>query len=143
MVCVTDQLPYIDELLVQTTAPPERVWTSLITELPRMSAAGRTLARALGCEPASGTPAFTGSPGDTIPGFRVVDAAAGERLMLEGRHRFSRYRLEFLVDDRHLRARTHAAFPGWHGPLYRTAVIRSGAHRLITRSRLHRIARPA
>lgn len=143
MVRVTDQLPYIDELVVQTTAPPERVWTSLITDLPRMAAAGRTLARALGCEPASGTPVFTGSPGDTIPGFRVVDGSAGERLMLEGRHRFSRYRLEFLVDDRQLRARTHAAFPGWHGRLYRTAVVGSGAHRLVTRSWLHRIARAA
>lgn len=143
MVCVTDQLPYIDELVVQTSASPERVWTSLITDLPRMSAAGRALARALGCEPATGTPAFTGSPGDTIPGFRVVDAVAGERLMLEGRHRFSRYRLEFLVDDKQLRARTHAAFPGRHGRLYRTAVIASGAHRMITRSWLRSIARAA
>jgi hypothetical protein len=143
MVCVTDQLPYIDELVVQATASPERVWTSLITELPRMSAAGRALGRALGCEPTTGTAAFSGSPGDTIPGFRVVDAAVGERLMLEGRHRFSRYRLEFLVDDGQLRARTHAAFPGWYGSLYRTAVIGSGAHRMVTRSWLHRIARAA
>ena len=143
MVCVTDQLPYIDELVVQTSAPPDRVWASLITDLPRMSAPGKALARALGCEPVTGTPAFTGSVGDTFPGFRVVDAAAGERLMLEGRHRFSRYRLEFLVDDKQLRARTHAAFPGWHGRLYRTVVIRSGAHRLVTRSWLHRIARAA
>ena len=143
MVCVTDQLPYIDELVVQTSASPERVWTSLITELPRRSAADRTLARVLGCEPTTGTPAFTGSLGDTIPGFRVVDAAAGERLMLEGRHRFSRYRLEFLVDDKQLRARTHAAFPGWHGRLYRNAVIGSGAHRIVTRRWLHSIARAA
>jgi hypothetical protein len=143
MACVVDRLPYIDDIVVATSKPPERLWASLIMDLPRMSASGRAFARALGCEPPTGTPAFTGVPGDTIPGFRVVDASPGRRLVLEGQHHFSRYRLEFLLDDVRLRARTHAAFPGWHGSLYRTAVIGSGAHRMITRRWLRRIASAA
>ena len=69
-------------------------------------------------------------------------------LALEGGHRFSDYRLDFQVEDLGdsrslLRATTHAAFPGLKGELYKTAVIRSRAHVLATRSILHAVARRA
>jgi hypothetical protein len=138
-----EALPFVDELSASCTAPAGRLWQSLITSLPGSSAGGSILARVLGCDPAAGTPTFTGTSGDAVPGFRVVEAEPGRRLVLEGRHRFSRYRLEFHTDDGRLRARTSAAFPGWTGRLYRAAVIASGAHRLVTRTWIGRIARHA
>ena len=77
-------------------------------------------------------------PGDTVPAFRVVEAVPGNSLMPCGRHRFSRYRLEFAVDEGQVRARTYAAFPGYAGRLYRKAVIGCGAHRVVTRHMLMR-----
>ncbi len=88
-----------------------------------------------------GTAEFAGRPGDTVPGFRVVEVEPGRRLVLRGRHRFSNYALTFVLDGDHLRAQTHAAFPGVLGWLYRTAVIRSGGHRLVTRRLLRQVAR--
>jgi hypothetical protein len=88
-------------------------------------------ARVLGTDPASATRSFQGRPDQTVPGFRVVDAEPGHRLTLQGRRRFSRYRLTFLLDDDGLRAQTHGKF-------YRAAVIASGG-RIITRRLLRRI----
>jgi hypothetical protein len=138
-----EALPFVDELAASSTAPATRLWESLITSLPRSSAGTSILARVLGCEPAGRTPTFIGTSGDAVPGFRVVEAEPGRRLVLEGRHRFSRYRMEFLADDGRLRARTSAAFPGWTGRLYRVGVIGSGAHRVVTRTWIGRIARRA
>jgi hypothetical protein len=135
--------PYIDEHVAPTDATAERVWPALIADLHHSSRRERVLAWVLGCDPAVGTATFTGTPGDALPGFRVVDAEAGERLVLEGRHRFSNYRLEFLVEDGKVRARTFAAFPGPAGRLYRTLVIGTGGHRIVTRKWLKRIARSA
>jgi len=78
-----------------------------------------------------------------LPGFRVDQAEPGRWLAFRGRHRFSRYALTFILDGGCLRARTHAAFPGVLGRLYRAAVIGSGAHRLVTRRMRRRIARAA
>ena len=138
-----EALPFVDELSASCTASAGRLWQSLITSLPRSSAGGSILARVLGCDPAAGTPTFTGTSGDAVPGFRIVEVEPGRRLVLEGSHRFSHYRLEFLTDDGRLRARTSATFPGWTGRLYRAAVIGSGAHRVVTRTWIGRIARRA
>ena len=138
-----EALPFVDELSASCTASAGRLWQSLITSLPRSSAGGSILARVLGCDPAAGTPTFTGTSGDAVPGFRIVEVEPCRRLVLEGSHRFSHYRLEFLTDDGRLRARTSAAFPGWTGRLYRAAVIGSGAHRVVTRTWIGRIARRA
>lgn len=81
--------------------------------------------------------------GQTLPGFRVVEADPGHSLTLEGAHRFSRYRLELAYDGTALRAVTHAAFPGLTGRAYRAAVISSGAHRAVTHRLLRTIARRA
>jgi hypothetical protein len=81
-------------------------------------------------------------------GFRVETTRPPRELGLAGRHRFSEYRLTFLVeppdDDRsRVRAVTHARFPGLHGEVYRTLVIRSRIHVLVTRRMLNGVAQRA
>jgi hypothetical protein len=66
---------------------------------------------------------------------------AGRRLVLRGRHRFADYALTFVFEDSLLKARTHAEFPGLQGRLYRAAVIGSGAHAIVTRRLLQKVAR--
>lgn len=122
-------------------APRERVWTVLTEVLRRELRGGSRIARALGCDPSEGTPRFDGSPGQALPGFRVVEAEPGRRLALRGRHRFAQYQLTFVLDDGRLRAQTHAAFPGALGRLYRAAVIGTGGHRVVTRRLLRQVAR--
>lgn len=138
-----DDLPYIDEHTHRVDATPEAIWAALAQFLRRDLGGSTTVARLLGCDPARGTEAFDGRPGDAVPGFRVVEAEPGRRLALRGRHRYARYALTFLLDGDLLRARTHAAFPGFLGRLYRAAVIGSGMHRLVTRRMLRKIARAA
>jgi hypothetical protein len=136
-----DDLPYIDEHSRRIDAPPDAIWAALAKVLGRIHG-GSLLARVLACDPARATDSFTGRPGDAVPGFRVVEAEP-DRLALRGRHRFARYALTFVLDGDHLRARTHAAFPGVLGRLYRAAVIGTGAHRVVTRHLLRQIARAA
>ena len=133
-----EQLPYIDDQSQPVDAPADEVWTALLKVLRREMGGGAPIARILGCDPADGTTAFAG-PGDTVPGFRVIEADPGRRLALRGRHRFSRYALTFFVEGDRLRAQTHAAFPGVLGWLYRAAVIGSGGHGIVTRRLLRRV----
>src|SRR3954471_5558010 len=123
-----EQLPYIDEHFQQIDAPAGAVWAALLNVLRRQMSGSATFMRLLGCNPGRGTATFTGAPGDAVPGFRVVAAEPGKRLVLRGRHRFSRYELTFVIEGDHLRAETHAAFPRLRGQLYRAAVIGSGGH---------------
>ncbi|HEX4418115.1 MAG TPA: hypothetical protein VH165_09475 [Kofleriaceae bacterium] len=136
-----DSLPYIDEHRQPIDAPADAVWAALITVLRRDMGGNATFMQLLGCDPAQGTAEFTGQPGDTVPGFRVVHAEPGRRLELRGHHRFASYALTFILDGDGLRAQTHAAFPGVVGRLYRAAVIDSGAHRIVTRRLLRHVAR--
>ncbi len=136
-----EQLPYIDEHTLSIAAPADAVWTALLQLLRQQMGGSGPLARLLGCDPAEGTEEFSGRPQETVPGFRVVEAEPGRRLALRGRHRFSDYRLTFLLDGSSLRAQTHAAFPGMLGRLYYTAVIASGGHTLATRYMLRQVAR--
>jgi hypothetical protein len=138
-----ESLPFIDEHAAHVDASPELIWTSLVGTLRRTIGGSAAFARVLGCEPARSSERFDGSIGQTLPGFRVVEAEPGLRLTLEGRHRFSSYRLTFTLDNDRLRARTDAAFPGVLGRLYRIAVIGTRAHALITRRLLRRIMRRA
>jgi hypothetical protein len=78
-------------------------------------------------------------------GFTVTGRDAPERLVLEGRHPFSRYALVFLVHPvdgggSRVRAQTWAAFPGAHGRAYRALVIGSGMHARIVRRMVRGIA---
>ena len=136
-----DQLPYVDEHSERVDAPGDAVWAALLKVLRREMGGSARIARILGCDPARGTPEFAGRPGETVPGFRVVEAEPGRRLVLRGRHRFSNYALTFIFDGDRLRAQTHAAFPGVLGRLYRAAVIGSGGHRLVTQRLLRQVAR--
>ena len=138
-----EDLPFVDEHAVATHAPRGEVWAAVVGTLRRTLGGSTVFARALGCEPARATDEFAGMVGDTLPGFRVVEAAPGRSLTLEGRHRFSRYRLTFRLDDDQLTAITEAAFPGTLGRLYRTAVIGSTAHERITRRMLRQMAKSA
>jgi hypothetical protein len=88
-----------------------------------------------------------GVAGSTIVGFRVVRAEKPRKLSLEGEHRFSRYALDFEIGPRGsgsvLSATTNAEFPGLHGRVYRTLVIGSRAHVLVTRRLLGQAKRRA
>jgi hypothetical protein len=136
-----EQLPYVDEHSQRVDAPADVVWMALLRVLRRELAGGEPIARILRCDPVQGTSEFAGRPGDAVPGFRIVEAEPSRRLALAGRHRFSRYALTFVLDGDRLRARTHAAFPGVLGRLYRAAVIGSGGHRVVTRRLLRQVAR--
>ena len=75
----------------------------------------------------------------------VEEARGDERLALVGHHPFSRYELIFEIEDlgagrSRLRAVTNAAFPGLHGRISRALVIGSGAHRVLARHMLGKIA---
>lgn len=129
-------LGYIDEHDVVVAASPELVWRHLLAAVGRPSRATSALAVLLGAVPrrASGDLLADGA---TLPGFSVREAVPGDRLVLAGRHRFSEYALVYSLAEElggtHLRARTHARFPGMGGELYRTVVISSGAHRVLVR----------
>lgn len=133
------ELPFIDEHCQPMHGSVDVTWTSLLHVLRRQMGGSTALARVLGCDPAEGTARFTGLPGDTVPGFRVIEAEEGRRLTLRGRHRFAIYDLTFVLDGSSLCARTHAAFPGILGRLYRIVVIKTGAHRVITRHLLRQV----
>ncbi len=142
-------LPYIDAHSVEVEAAPSAVWEALTGWLGRGGGlpANAQFVRLLGCDQvsANGNP---GEQGSTVPGFRVAGAHPPLELALEGGHRFSDYQLDFqieaLVGGRSmLSATTHAAFPGLKGELYKSAVIRSRAHVVVTRRMLHAVARRA
>ena len=138
-----EQLPFLDEHREQVDVPADVAWTALVGVLRRRMGGAGTLARVLGCDPVDGTPGFSGRVGETLPGFRVVDAEPGRRLALRGKHRFARYALTFLIDGNQLCARSEAAFPGIHGRLYRALLMGTGGHRLVTRGLLRHVARAA
>ncbi|MCK9876715.1 hypothetical protein MXD59_13160 [Frankia sp. Ag45/Mut15] len=129
-----DRLPFIDEHMSHVSAPAEAVWAVLTRTVQTRLRIRAPMARLLGSEPsrASGT---LPEPGSAVPGWTVADAVAGHRLVLTGRHRFSRYALIFVLEDAPggstLRVRTLAEFPGPGGRIYRTLVIGSGGHRRV------------
>ena len=135
-----EELPHVDEHTVATKSPPQVVWESVVRTLRRTMSGAPRFARLLGSDPSAASDHFDGGIGQTLPGFRVVDAEPGRHITLEGRHRFARYRLTIRVDGARVRARTDAAFPGLLGRLYRAAVIGSGAHAVITRRMLRQMA---
>ena len=142
-----DGLPFVDEHLALIDAPAEAVWQTLGHALRvRLPLVASAAAAVLGAQ----SRASVGEPlraGSTLPGFTVTTAEPGRRLVLTGRHRFSRYALIFSLTDRNgqtqLAARTHASFPGVHGRLYRAVVIGSGGHRLVVNHMLRGIRRAA
>jgi hypothetical protein len=143
------ELPYLDEHEVAAAASPEEVWAALPGALRDAFDRSRAhwLARILGCEGQGGRGELDGAPAETLAGFHVTSAQPPHEIALEGRHRFSRYRLAFEIDPSEsgskIRAVTHAEFPGVRGALYRAMVVGSGGHRIVTTRILRSIARRA
>ena len=145
-----DSLPYLDEHATVIAAGTETIWRALGETLDgsfsHRPAAG--YARLVGCADSAAAGPRPPAEGSTFPGFRVVAAAPGRELVLEGRHRFSSYALIFRIDQldagrARLRAETRAAFPGPAGGLYRRLVISTGGHALSTRHLLSTVRRRA
>jgi hypothetical protein len=143
-------LPFIDEHTVIVDADATSVWPALTRVVDRsFSGTGKTLfARVLGCADLSSSDRGTLAPGATRPGFRVRAALPGRELSLEGKHRFSRYALNFhieeLGDDRtRVSAETRAEFPGLHGRGYRALIIGTGGHVLVVHHMLAAVKRVA
>lgn len=144
------ELPFVDEHALVIGAPPGAVWAALLAQVPR-SFERRTSevgARLLGCEHCVSSGPRPLAQGSTFPGFVVALADPALLLSLEGSHRFSRYRLDFALDDlddgrTRLRARTWAAFPGPRGRVYRAAVIGTRGHVVVLRRVLAAVARRA
>ena len=128
-------LPFVDEHTVVVAAGADDVWAALLEGLDRAFSghAAERYVRLVGgrpCEPAGPRPLDAGA---ALAGFAVVDAQEPSSLVLEGRHRFSDYRLSFRLevlgpDATQLCAETRAAFPGLAGAVYRALVIGSGGH---------------
>ncbi|MDP7704149.1 MULTISPECIES: hypothetical protein [unclassified Mycobacterium] len=117
-----ERLPYIDEHAIAIPASPAQAWAALLAKTCRDPADPRT-----------------------VPlGFALEEATPPRRLALKGRHPFAAYRLVYELDPDgggvRLRALTFAAFPGLRGKVYRALVIGSGAHRIVVRRMLRRIA---
>jgi hypothetical protein len=136
-----ERLSYIDEYDTRVDGPPEQTWTAITRALRGQLKGFPALVRILGATPAARSGDWNGDlTGATLPGFEVVDAQRPERLELRGRHRFARYSLVFLIDGERVRAQTYAEFPGIKGRAYRTLVIGSGAHRVVAKRLLRRVA---
>nr|WP_231588649.1 DUF2867 domain-containing protein [Mycobacterium nebraskense] len=122
-----ERLSYIDEHAITVDAGRADTWSALLRVMCR-------------------------DPGDpsTVPiGFVLDEARPPARFALKGRHLFAVYRWVFELDEladpprTRVRAATWAAFPSVHGKIYRTLVIGSGGHRVVTRWTLKRIAAAA
>lgn len=142
-------LPFIDEHSRVIGASPEATWSAVRDIATGAFSNGSTSAvsKLLGCEETEAT-GERGTAGSTIPGFRLESSAAPRELGLSGRHRFSRYELNFRVEPQdggrsRVSAETRAVFPGLAGKAYRTAVIGTRGHVLVTTNLLRSIARRA
>jgi hypothetical protein len=140
-----EDLPFVDEHRVLTSAPADVVWERLLVRLARAdSSPTRAYGRLVGVEPrrASGRLPAVGA---TLPGFAVAEVDPMRLLRLTGRHRFSRYAWTFTLEPTpsgtRVVATTHAKFPGALGRLYRGAVIGTGAHQILVRRLLRSVAR--
>jgi hypothetical protein len=142
-------LPFVDEHGVEVAAPPEVVWPALcrVAEGSFSSSAAGRFARLVGCESTAASGPRPLVEGSAFPGFEVARAEPGVELALVGRHRYSEYALTFRLAGGDgatmLRAETRARFPGVSGRLYRTAVIGTRGHVLVTMRLLAAVKRRA
>jgi hypothetical protein len=97
----------------------------------------------IACDPLERSDNFSGQVGQTIVGFEVTESELNRKLVLQGRHRFARYKLSFLLQEGILQATTHAAFPGFVSGFYKFFVIKTGAHALVVKAVLCSIVRKA
>lgn len=133
---MSDDLPYIDEHTVRVDVSREAAWAGLWRYMDSLlhGAERNPLVALLGPQPRAG--------------FDVTESVEPRRLSLGGRHRFSRYRLDFELSDAAgggtcVHARSYAAFPGIHGRVYRALVIGTRLHVVATNYMLRRIRKAA
>ena len=144
------QLPHIDEHSALVGARPGETWEALLRVVEGTVSAGSAprVAGLLGCADTAAAGPRPLAAGSTLPGFHVEAASQAEELALAGSHRFSDYALIFRLDDlgeegTRLRAETRAVFPGLKGSAYRTMVIRTRGHVVVTRRILNATKRRA
>jgi hypothetical protein len=128
-------LPFVDEHSVEIPAEPDAVWDALWAVLGRTfggTRGSRLFARAVGVRDI-----------EPIVGFRIAEEERGRILVLEGEHRFARYRLTFRFENGRLSAATHSAFPGPHGRVYRALILPTGFHARVVNRILSAIRRGA
>jgi hypothetical protein len=135
-----EHLPHIDEHSVEIEAPPAATWESLLRVAEGSFGSARTekVARLLGCADTASYGPRPLAEGSAFPGFHVEVARPNSELALRGSHRFSDYALIFRLDELQadrtlLRAETRAVFPGLKGVAYRTLVIGTKGHVVVTR----------
>jgi hypothetical protein len=135
-----DRLPHIDEHSATIAAGAGRTWEALLRIVEASVSADRAsrFARLLGCVDTDAAGPRPLSEGSAFPGFHVEAATEERELALAGSHRFSDYSLVFRLEDlgeagTRLRAETRADFPGLKGEAYKTMVIRTRGHVLVTR----------
>lgn len=134
----SDALPHIDEHAVIVDADLEATWSACQRVVDgSFGSVGRT-ARLLGCEDTTASGPRPLAAGSTLPGFHVEFAEPRQTLALAGGHRFSAYALVFRLEGSGngattVRAETRARFPGVKGGIYKTLVIRTRGHVLVTR----------
>jgi hypothetical protein len=145
-----DRLPHVDEHSTEVAAGSTAAWEALlhVVEGSFDSAATARVARLLGCADVTASGPRPLAAGSAFPGFHVEASEPARELALAGRHRFSDYALIFRLEEdgegtTRLRAETRAAFPGLKGSVYRTLVIGTRAHVLVTRRLLAAIRRGA
>lgn len=143
-------LPHIDEHATEIAAEPASVWEALLRVVEGSFGSSSTarVAHLLGCADAEDSGPRPLAAGSAFPGFHVAVAERSRELALAGSHRFSEYALIFRLDEldgdrTRLRAETRAAFPGVKGDVYRTLVIRTRGHVLITRRLLSAVRQRA
>jgi hypothetical protein len=134
----SEALPHIDEHSTVVDADLDTTWAACLRTVDgSFRPVGRT-ARLLGCEDTAASGPRPLATGSTLPGFHVQAAEPGQTLALVGNHRFSSYALIFRLEETGggtttVRAETRAAFPGVKGGIYKTLVIRTRGHVLVTR----------
>lgn len=150
MQAIEQRLPHVDEHSAEIAASPEAVWKALLGVVEGSFGSTTTgrVARLLGCADVSASGPRPLATGSAFPGFHVEMAQRPLELALAGSHRFSDYALAFSLDEMEgghtsLRAETRARFPGFKGAVYRTLVIRTRGHVLVTRRLLSAVKRRA
>jgi hypothetical protein len=147
---VPDDLPFVDEFEVLIEASAGEVFLCAAARIGRSleGQGARVFARLLGCAHRGASYTVPPVEGQETNGFRVAEVKHPKKLVMEGEHRFARYRLSFLIEPLAekralLRARTEAAFPGVVGAAYRALVIGSGGHEVVVHRMLASIAKRA
>jgi len=132
---VSERPPYVDEHATTLPVPPEAAYAAVRAEVDHLLArwGSSPVTRLLGTTPRAG--------------FEVAEADPPRLVSLAGRHRFSRYVLDFRVEPSGsgsvVTALTYAEFPGPRGAVYRALVIGSRGHVLAVRRMLAGIRRRA